>query len=80
MSFAGFYDIEYLFTVSEGVFNPPPKVKSAVIRLPPQRRAASSTAMNALFMKVVKGDLQPAPQDDPQLPAGRFRRFWGRGT
>jgi len=27
------YDIEYLFTVSEGVFNPPPKVKSAVIRL-----------------------------------------------
>ena len=28
-----FYDIEYLFTVGEGVFNPPPKVKSAVIRL-----------------------------------------------
>lgn len=27
------YDIEYLFTVSEGVFNPPPKVKSGVIRL-----------------------------------------------
>lgn len=28
-----FYDIEYLFTVHEHVFNPPPKVKSAVIRL-----------------------------------------------
>lgn len=28
-----FYDIEYLFTVGEGVFNPPPKVKSAVVRL-----------------------------------------------
>ncbi len=28
-----FYDIEYLFTVSETVFYPPPKVKSAVIRL-----------------------------------------------
>jgi 16S rRNA A1518/A1519 N6-dimethyltransferase RsmA/KsgA/DIM1 with predicted DNA glycosylase/AP lyase activity len=28
-----FYDIEYLFTVNENVFNPPPKVKSAVIRL-----------------------------------------------
>lgn len=28
-----FYDIEYLFTVSEQVFIPPPKVKSAVIRL-----------------------------------------------
>lgn len=27
------YDVEYLFTVSEGVFNPPPKVKSGVIRM-----------------------------------------------
>lgn len=27
------YDVEYLFTVSEHVFNPPPKVKSGVIRL-----------------------------------------------
>ena len=27
------YDCEYLFTVGEGVFNPPPKVKSGVIRL-----------------------------------------------
>lgn len=27
------YDIEYLFTVDENVFNPPPKVKSAVVRL-----------------------------------------------
>ncbi|NDW19002.1 16S rRNA (adenine(1518)-N(6)/adenine(1519)-N(6))-dimethyltransferase RsmA [Dysgonomonas sp. 216] len=27
------YDIEYLFTVSEQVFDPPPKVKSAVIKL-----------------------------------------------
>lgn len=30
---SAFYDIEYLFTVHEHVFNPPPKVKSAVIRL-----------------------------------------------
>lgn len=28
-----FYDAEYLFTVSEHVFNPPPKVKSGVLRL-----------------------------------------------
>ena len=28
-----FYDVEYLFTVDAEVFNPPPKVKSAVIRL-----------------------------------------------
>ncbi len=27
------YDVEYLFTVDEDVFNPPPKVKSAVIRM-----------------------------------------------
>ncbi len=28
-----YYDVEYLFTVSEHVFDPPPKVKSAVFRL-----------------------------------------------
>lgn len=28
-----FYDAEYLFTVDENVFNPPPKVKSGVLRL-----------------------------------------------
>ena len=28
-----YYDVEYIFTVDETVFNPPPKVKSAVIRL-----------------------------------------------
>jgi 16S rRNA (adenine1518-N6/adenine1519-N6)-dimethyltransferase len=27
------YNVEYLFTVNEHVFNPPPKVKSAVIRM-----------------------------------------------
>lgn len=30
---SAFYKMEYLFTVHENVFNPPPKVKSAVIRL-----------------------------------------------
>ena len=47
------YDIEYLFTVSEKVFNPPPKVKSAVIRL----RRNNTTKLDcdeALFVKVVK--------------------------
>ncbi|MDR2010749.1 MAG: 16S rRNA (adenine(1518)-N(6)/adenine(1519)-N(6))-dimethyltransferase RsmA [Bacteroidales bacterium] len=28
-----YYKVEYLFTVSENVFNPPPKVKSAVVRM-----------------------------------------------
>lgn len=48
-----FYDIEYLFTVSEGVFNPPPKVKSAVIRL--TRNDKSELGCDeALFRRVVK--------------------------
>lgn len=32
-----FFDVEYLFEVSENSFNPPPKVKSAVIRLLPKK-------------------------------------------
>jgi len=47
------YDIEYLFTVGEGAFNPPPKVKSAVIRL--VRNARTSLGCDeALFKTVVK--------------------------
>lgn len=50
---SAFYDIEYLFTVHEHVFNPPPKVKSAVIRL--KRNAVSALDCDeALFTKVVK--------------------------
>ena len=33
-----FYDIEYCFTVDENQFSPPPKVKSAVIRLVRNKR------------------------------------------
>ena len=33
MLIQAWYDVEYLFTVDENVFNPPPKVKSAVIRM-----------------------------------------------
>jgi 16S rRNA (adenine1518-N6/adenine1519-N6)-dimethyltransferase len=48
-----FYDIEYLFTVQEHVFNPPPKVKSAVIRL--KRNAVQQLDCNEkLFKQVVK--------------------------
>lgn len=47
------YDIEYLFTVSETVFSPPPRVKSAVIRL--RRNATRRLACDeALFVRVVK--------------------------
>lgn len=48
-----YFDIKYLFTVSEGVFTPPPKVKSAVIRL--TRNNVNQLGCNEqLFLKVVK--------------------------
>lgn len=47
------YDIEYLFTVHENVFSPPPKVKSAVIRL--RRNDVKDLGCDAkLFTQVVK--------------------------
>jgi len=47
------YDIEYLFTVNEGVFSPPPKVKSAVIRLQRNERLRLGCD-EELFISVVK--------------------------
>ncbi len=47
------YDIDYLFTVNETVFSPPPKVKSAVIRL--RRNATERLGCDEkLFVRVVK--------------------------
>ncbi|HQL69662.1 MAG TPA: 16S rRNA (adenine(1518)-N(6)/adenine(1519)-N(6))-dimethyltransferase RsmA [Bacteroidales bacterium] len=48
------YHIEYLFTVHENVFNPPPKVKSAVIRLT-RNQTTGLNCNEILFFKVVKG-------------------------
>ncbi len=48
-----YYDIEYLFTVNENVFTPPPKVKSAVIRFTRNKRESLSCNED-LFTKVVK--------------------------
>ena len=47
------YDTEYLFTVNENVFDPPPKVKSAVIRLTRNTRVTLG-CNEQLFRKVVK--------------------------
>lgn len=50
---SAYYDIEYLFTVHEHVFNPPPKVKSAVIRL--RRNSVERLDCDEkLFVQVVK--------------------------
>lgn len=48
-----FYDIEYLFTVNENVFNPPPKVKSAVIRLT-RNNVQQLDCDEKLFKQIVK--------------------------
>ena len=48
-----FYDIEYLFTVPEHVFTPPPKVKSGVIRLV-RKEDFSLQCNEKLFFTVVK--------------------------
>lgn len=47
------YNIEYLFTVGENVFDPPPKVKSAVIRMTRNERKFLGCD-EALFKRVVK--------------------------
>ena len=47
------YDVEYLFTVDEHVFDPPPKVKSAVIRLT-RNDKTSLGCDERLFRRIVK--------------------------
>ena len=47
------YDVEYLFTVEPTVFNPPPKVQSAVIRM--TRNAVTDLGCDEkLFKRIVK--------------------------
>lgn len=48
-----YYNIEYLFTVDEHVFSPPPKVKSAVIRMT-RNDVTDLGCDEALFRRVVK--------------------------
>lgn len=48
------YDIEYLFTVEQGVFNPPPKVRSAVLRMT-RNKTTELGCDERLFRKIVKG-------------------------
>jgi 16S rRNA (adenine1518-N6/adenine1519-N6)-dimethyltransferase len=48
-----YYNIDYLFTVKPGTFNPPPKVNSGVIRLS-RNNAATLPCDEKLFWRVVK--------------------------
>ncbi len=48
-----YFDIEYLFTVNEQVFDPPPKVKSAVVRFT-RNKVEKLNCNEELFFKVVK--------------------------
>ena len=48
-----YYEVEYLFTVKAGVFNPPPKVLSAVIRLT-RNKVEQLDCDEKLFWLVVK--------------------------
>ncbi|MEJ0032260.1 MAG: 16S rRNA (adenine(1518)-N(6)/adenine(1519)-N(6))-dimethyltransferase RsmA [Bacteroidota bacterium] len=52
-----YYDIEYLFTVPPGVFHPPPKVNSAVIRLR-RNNVAVLSCDEVLFKKLIKQGFQ----------------------
>lgn len=47
-----FFDVEYLFEVSEKSFQPPPKVKSAVIRLQPVTKKISLRSEKDFFLLV----------------------------
>lgn len=47
-----FFDVEYLFDVDERCFNPPPKVKSGVIRLVPRAQVPAMVSEKKLFLLV----------------------------
>ena len=47
-----FFNVEYLFEVDEQAFNPPPKVKSAVIRLLPRKEPLAMKSRRAFFVLV----------------------------
>lgn len=47
-----YFEVEYLFEVNEQAFNPPPKVKSAVIRLTPRKKSPSVRTEKMFFLLV----------------------------
>ena len=67
------YTVEYLFTVHEHVFNPPPKVKSAVIRM--TRNATRELGCDEkLFKQIVKTTFNQRIRFSTSVPSScRFR-------
>lgn len=74
-----YFKTEYLFEVSPGSFDPPPKVQSAVVRLTPTNMYANSISNPKIFTQTVKqafnqrrkmlrNALQPLQFDFEQLP------------
>ena len=47
-----FFDVEYLFEIGERAFNPPPKVKSAVVRLTPKPNLPEFKTEKMFFLLV----------------------------
>ncbi len=69
-----FFKVEYLFEVSEQAFLPPPKVKSAVIRLTP-RKDPPELRTEKMFFLLVKTAFN---QRRKTLEKCRERTFYGR--
>ena len=66
------YDVDYLFTVDENVFNPPPRVKSGVICMRRNGVAQVGLRRTAVQARGENG-VQPATQDAAREPQAAIR-------